>query len=179
MATEYDGSGIETLDQIKEAWKATSAEVNELFGGVSDEQFTASCSDRWTYAKNLEHLTTSAMAFVKGLGMPKMALRLAIGKGDGTSRSLMEVQRFYKKTLAEGGQAGGKFVPAGQASKADALEEWNKCDQLLQKNLASWKESQLDTHRMPHPLIGKLTVREMLFFTIFHTHHHLNNLKSD
>ncbi len=29
---------------------------------------------------------------------------------------------------------------------------------------------------MPHPLIGRLTVREMLFFTLLHTRHHLDRI---
>jgi hypothetical protein len=26
---------------------------------------------------------------------------------------------------------------------------------------------------LPHPLLGKLTVREMLFFTLYHQRHHV------
>ena len=30
----------------------------------------------------------------------------------------------------------------------------------------------LDAVLLPHPLLGKLTVREMLFFTVYHVQHH-------
>jgi hypothetical protein len=29
---------------------------------------------------------------------------------------------------------------------------------------------------MPHPLLGKLTVREMLLFTLYHNLHHVQNV---
>jgi uncharacterized damage-inducible protein DinB len=34
----------------------------------------------------------------------------------------------------------------------------------------------LDRLRLPHPALGKLTVREMLFFTIYHNIHHVENV---
>jgi hypothetical protein len=37
----------------------------------------------------------------------------------------------------------------------------------------TWSEDDLDNHRLPHPLLGKLTVREMLFFTLYHIQHHM------
>ncbi len=53
------------------------------------------------------------------------------------------------------------------------LKNWNVKVHLLQKNLSSWNDFQLDTHRMAHPLLAKLKVRQMLYFTIFHTQYHL------
>jgi hypothetical protein len=42
------------------------------------------------------------------------------------------------------------------------------------KKIGQWSEKNLDAYLLPHPLLGKITVREMLFFTTFHTDHHLN-----
>jgi hypothetical protein len=36
-----------------------------------------------------------------------------------------------------------------------------------------WPERALDRYRLPHPLMGKLTVREMLLFTLVHNIHHV------
>jgi len=35
----------------------------------------------------------------------------------------------------------------------------------------------LDKFMLPHPLLGKLAVREMLFFTMYHNLHHVNNVR--
>lgn len=175
----YDGSHIQTLEQIRNGWTSSSRQVVDQCTPLTAEEFSAARGDRWSYAKNLDHLTRSAMAVAKGLKLPKLAIRLLIGKGFGESRSLMEVQKNYKQILADGAQVRGRFVPADATSKDSALEKWEDCRTLLLEGLEKWNEQQLDTHRMPHPLMGKLTVREMLFFTIFHTEHHLHSLKSD
>ena len=36
----------------------------------------------------------------------------------------------------------------------------------------------LDKYVLPHPLLGKVTLREMLYFTIHHNEHHLELLKA-
>lgn len=43
--------------------------------------------------------------------------------------------------------------------------------------ITRWPEPALDAHRLPHPLIGRLTVREMLLFTLYHNRHHLENVQ--
>jgi hypothetical protein len=44
---------------------------------------------------------------------------------------------------------------------------------ILVNNLHKWSEKNLDNTAVPHPLIGKLTLRKMLYFTIYHMKHHL------
>jgi len=42
--------------------------------------------------------------------------------------------------------------------------------------ITAWGDDALDRYRLPHPLIGKLTLREMLVFTLFHFDHHRDNV---
>ena len=44
--------------------------------------------------------------------------------------------------------------------------------QQLLKKVENWKESDLDKYVLPHPLLGKISLREMLYFTDFHILHH-------
>jgi hypothetical protein len=34
--------------------------------------------------------------------------------------------------------------------------------------LGNWSERTLDRTRMPHPILGRITAREMVFFMIYH-----------
>ena len=43
--------------------------------------------------------------------------------------------------------------------------------------LDKWSEQQLDKIIAPHPLLGKLTFREILYFTIYHAKHHQLQIK--
>jgi hypothetical protein len=47
----------------------------------------------------------------------------------------------------------------------------NNIDQLARR-VNRFSESELDQLLLPHPLLGKLTLREMVYFTIYHAHHH-------
>ena len=44
--------------------------------------------------------------------------------------------------------------------------------EALCSRLERMDEKQLDAYLLPHPLLGKLTLREMLYFTIYHVEHH-------
>ena len=39
-------------------------------------------------------------------------------------------------------------------------------------------DSVLDSYRLPHPILGKISLRELAIFTAFHTVHHIELLKS-
>ncbi len=43
----------------------------------------------------------------------------------------------------------------------------------LAQGIERWSDAQLDRRCLPHPLLGKLSVREMLFFTLYHNLHHV------
>jgi hypothetical protein len=40
-----------------------------------------------------------------------------------------------------------------------------------------WKEEEPDKYIVGHPLLGKITVRELGYFNIYHTLHHLDSIK--
>ena len=141
--------------------------------------------ERWSAEEHVRHLVTSVNAVAAGLGYPKLLIRLRFGKAK-ASRSYEEVVADYRSHLADGGRASGKFVPKTGDRPMDTdeardalLGRWRRaCDRLTQ-GLDSWSESQLDSLRFPHPLLGKLTVREMLYFTHYHNGHHAFRIQED
>jgi hypothetical protein len=38
-----------------------------------------------------------------------------------------------------------------------------------------WSEAELDRYTLPHPLLGDLTMREMLCFTLYHNQRHISD----
>ena len=64
------------------------------------------------------------------------------------------------------------------AGKEKVLDSFNKSMEILICTINNkWKDSQLDQYLAPHPLLGKLTLRELCYFTIYHTEHHLHIIK--
>lgn len=91
------------------------------------------------------------------------------------------VQR-YREKLARGGNA-GRFAPRAVPAPDDAsarqreiISEFRAAVRDLANAAERWSERDLDRYRLPHPLLGKLTLREMLFFTLYHYGHHRDNV---
>jgi len=40
-----------------------------------------------------------------------------------------------------------------------------------------WTEEQLDNYCVAHPILGKLTMRELAYFTIYHNIHHMETIR--
>jgi len=107
------------------------------------------------------------------------------GKPNRQSRSYDELVEKYKQKLAAGGKASGIFVPKPMkinGSKEKLIADWDKATAkyiaALQNNTS---ENKLDNYLARHPLLGRVTLRELCYFTIYHTQHHLtiiNNINS-
>jgi len=49
----------------------------------------------------------------------------------------------------------------------------------LCKQLLDYSEQDLDELILPHPLLGKLTLREMMYFTMYHVLHHHKSIEEN
>ena len=52
------------------------------------------------------------------------------------------------------------------------ISDLNKLIKTLNEKIERLSEQDLDKYMLPHPLIGKISIREMLYFTIYHVQHH-------
>ena len=153
-------------------------EVESCISNFKEDLLYQNADGKWSAAENFQHLILSGKPVANGLKTPKLVL-VAFGRSKNGSRSYDELVAAYKQKLAEGGKATPKFVPktAQGMDRQEMLQTWEKTNYFFGKNLEAWSEKELDRYRMPHPLLGKLTVREMLMFTIYHTHYHLDVMK--
>lgn len=159
------------IDQIKTNYEAFA----EFVGGLSEADFTfAAVGDKWTAGQQTEHLCKSVAPLNKGLMAPEFALKAMFGTADHESLSYDDLVARYKQDLADGGKAPADFVPKPVAfdRKGELLGELRAQVEKLCKNIAKFDEAKLDKLVLPHPLLGKLTIREMLYFTIYHGEHH-------
>lgn len=133
----------------------------------------------WTAGQHLLHMIKSTKPLATGLGYPRFILRLKFGKSNRPSASFDGVIKKYQDALANGGKAMGVYVPREvKSEERDKLvSRFNGDVQLLISNLRKWPEESLDKLVVPHPLIGNLTVREMMYFAIYHTEHHFKILQ--
>ena len=74
----------------------------------------------------------------------------------------------------------GRFAPSVQpppqdlaASQNAILSRLGATARAVQAAVQRWPEPSLDRYQLLHPLLGRLTVREMLEFSVYHHAHHL------
>jgi hypothetical protein len=113
--------------------------------------------------------------------LPRLAPRLLFGKTNRPSKTYEGVVEKYVKQLNKGGKASGRFVPksVGLQEKAFLPRQVMYYTDQLCKQVEKASEEDLDNYILPHPLLGKLTFREMLYFTIYHVQHHHAITKRD
>lgn len=145
----------------------------------SEIEFTSTPQDKWSVGQNVEHLIKSLSPVNLALLLPGFVLRFQFGTPNRNPRTYQELVNRYHEKLQAGGRASAQFVPPpiAWADKDKKVAAFVHETNTMIKRLNSWSESQLDSYLLPHPLLGKLTLREMLFFSGYHIEHHLKLLK--
>ncbi len=171
---------MKTKDDIKNALAEIIQEINAYLQTVDDATFKTSMNDKWSFAQNIDHLTISNNITALSLNMPKMALKQLYKINNRVSWNYDEVVWKYQQKLSAGAKASLPFQPKISLLPIRSLVDrfWkNSCTTLL-KAIDGWSEKDLDIYLVPHPLIGKMTMRELLFFTVYHVGHHLKTMKN-
>ena len=141
---------------------------------TSEVFYAKPAADVWSVAENVQHLILSVQPLARLFGAPKSYFIEKWGKAPHSSRAYEQMVGIYDAALGGGGVATGAFVPLTMAaSKEQLLAEFVQIHQmLLQWVEANWTEEELDEYPIPHPLLGLITAREMLYFTAYHLLHH-------
>ncbi len=147
----------------------------DLAKPMSEADFTFSLNgEKWSAGQQADHLCRSVAPLNKGLAAPEFVLKSMFGKSDHPSASYDELVARYREALAEGGTAPDPFRPEAIAfeQKELVIQELRRQVEVLCGKIEKFSEDKLDTLVLPHPLLGKLTLREMFYFTIYHAEHH-------
>jgi hypothetical protein len=148
---------------------------------LDDKTFDLEKNGKWTPGQHLEHLNLSVKPLLMAYSLPSFIPRLLFGKANRASRNFEGLVDKYKEKLANGGRATGAYIPKKVvvSQKSALLDKLQKQINSLTKKVSQFSENQLDTLILPHPLIGKITFREMLYFTAYHVQHHQELVKKN
>jgi hypothetical protein len=167
-----------TRDEILTRLDALDAEARAYWSAFGDAEFFAPIGEAWSPAENVRHLSKSIRPVTKALGMLRVVLRVLFGAPRRPSLSYDALVAKYRAALAAGGEA-GRFAPSQSASRdrETILRHYAEANKALRGAIERWPDRALDRYQVPHPLLGKLTVREMLMFTLYHQGHHMDGVK--
>lgn len=151
--------------------------ISELLSNLSTDDWQRPQAGKWTMAQEFEHLllSTKGTAFVLS-----PAVRPKWHEHTGGSRSFETIVRDYQASLqANPGVVNAATAPTEAASQLTIDEQtanWKAAAQNLQAVINGLAVDP-DTYTVwKHPLLGPLTIREMIYFTQHHTEHHYQSL---
>lgn len=169
-----------TREEIVAELARLGAEVERIAASFDTRAFFAAQHEdgsvRWSPAEQVRHLTRSTYPLARAFLMPRFALLLRFGVTFRRPGSYAELSARYEKLLESRPQA-GRFAPSpddarDDARRAEVMARFRDAISRLSAAVETWPERALDRYRLPHPLLGRLSAREMLWFTVFHTAHH-------
>ncbi|WP_407569785.1 DinB family protein [Deinococcus altitudinis] len=158
--------------------------AGDFFGALGPDVFFSGTDGHWSPAHHLVHLTLSNRPLTQALRLPRLALSALGGRTEAgrVSRTSEEIREFYLAALKAGGRASGRYLPTlsggtGAASQQMVVTAFRTSAAELSAAISGWSEADLDGLLLPHPVLGKLTVREMLYFAVYHHSHHLEGVR--
>ena len=160
----------EIIKLIKEDHSSFISYIN----GLTNEEFLFVNQQKWTAGQQLHHIYLAVKPLVLVVSLPKFFIRFLFGKANRPGRTYEDLVKKYLAKLENGGRATGRFIPKTIAvnQKETISKALNNATNVLCSKIETFTEQELDILILPHPLLGKLTIREMLYFTIYHVRHH-------
>ncbi|QNK78432.1 DinB family protein [Winogradskyella sp. PAMC22761] len=147
-----------------------------------DESWTQGPEGKWTTGQQTLHLLQSITPLNNALSLPKFLLRLKYGRANRPVRSYDAIVKRSQERLKN---TKGKTFKGSRNMKVPTLEDkqylLNRLqteEKKLQYKTRRISDENLDTVILPHPLMGKMPVREIIMWTAHHVEHHTEILKA-
>jgi len=162
---------------IDEKFDAVTAHIKAQ---ATEEFVKAHTPDKWSNGQHFDHLRKTTRALNKGMAIPKLALRLRFGKKKGKEDSLETITNLYNQKVGNA-TAPDSVKPDVLTidDKSRVLDWFQQEKETLKKNISNYSEKQLSSYALPHPVLGLLSIREMVYWCVMHTEHHHKLMKRD
>jgi hypothetical protein len=153
----------------------------QFVDALKTEDYHFSYQNKWTAGQQVQHMILCTKSLSKAFAMGAPLIIQNFGQTERAGRSYERLSHLYTEQLEAGGKAPERFMPGPAAPD---VADWDTATlTALVKNLCSGIESlseqELDSLLIPHPLLGKLTLREMLYNAITHVEHHHEQAKQN
>jgi hypothetical protein len=167
-----------TRQQTSERFKKNHQLFLEYIESLSEIEFLQSQDHKWTPGQQLAHVSMCLEPLAQVL-QDKQVIESKFGRTKRKSISYNAVITNYKVALEKGGKAPERFVPEEIA--------WNRREEFMVairenvkkiiQSMGNYTDVDLDSLVLPHPLLGNLTIREMLYLMAYHVSHHQESMK--
>jgi hypothetical protein len=142
--------------------------------------FNSAAEGKWSAGQQLEHIRRSVRPFRLAMHLPWWLIRSIGGQLKREHLGYAEVVLKYQAKLAAGAKATPAYRPGvvSFGGREKLVVRVKSEVKGLCALIDRCKEEDLDRYLLPHPILGRLTIREMAYFTLYHVRHHHQQVKA-
>jgi hypothetical protein len=150
----------------------------DFISSLSNEDLIQSQDNKWNPSQQLEHVYLCLRPVKLALSLPNIIPAILFGKSKKGSRTYESLVEAYQLKLKNGGKSPLMYKPKKSVRDVDKLKiALMHLVNNISNKLSQFKENDLDSFLLPHPLLGKLTARELIFFALYHVGHHQKQIE--
>ena len=157
------------------------SEFINFINDLTTKEFESSQNQKWSAGQQLKHIVLCVKPIVQAFSLDTVSIGQRFGTTNRIGYSYEDLVNQYKVAAKNGGKAPERFVPeiVLKNEKKILTESLILTIQTLSVKIENFTEQELDTLCLPHPLLGTLTLRELLYNTIEHVKHHQESIKKN
>ncbi len=158
---------------------ALTKEHHDYLLTLAKEEAEQSKNGKWSINEEIIHLILSISPLIRALKMPKFQIKLLFGRAKREAYTFEEVEKLYQDVLGQGAVAPEYYEPKKNkfGTQKELYDKWLSKTLEFEKLLQKWDQKDLDRVLLPHPSLGKLTISELVHFTLIHSRMHLLKVK--
>ena len=154
----------ETTDKLTDVFAETEKTANSF---TEEQFFKRPGTGKWSAAEHVQHLFVSVKPLAGLFGKPELMLQF--GKRNRAPMHYDEVIALYNQVLSSPAAApvvSRNSVEGLSATKAEQLANLNSIHAKFIERAGTLSDTILDEYQAPHPLIGLLTARVVIFYAL-------------
>lgn len=165
------------------ALRTQKLEIPALLSSIPSQQFFDGSSEHWSVGYHVQHITSAVNRVAQGLlsagVLPKREPATASRDFATMCETYLEalkntpsetLRQLGSRVMLEEHQDLNAYKNQLISSFANAIENFNVA-------LEGFDEANFEHLGMPHPVMGLLSSREMVFFIVYHNTHHQNGIQ--
>lgn len=169
--------------EIIKVLETQKLEFQNLLSSTPTNTFFDGSSQKWSVAHHVKHITSAISRIAQGLQNPELLPKRepATPSKDSETMSKAYTHALQITPLEKLQQLGSRVTLEEQTDlevyKTQLISGFSKSIDTFNIALETFAEENLEALGMPHPLVGVISVREMLFFAVYHNAHHHSGIK--
>ena len=168
-------------DEIADLLEEKYATLLNLLESQENEKWILGPENKWTSGQQALHLLKSIKPLNDILSMPRFLFKYAFGITNRELRDYDTIVKRYRERLEIYNNTNPKHSKKLRIPKLEdknyLLTRLQVESKKLQYKTRRISDRNLDTLVLPHPVMGKMPIREILMWTAYHVEHHTKQLQ--